>query len=101
MIAKSLISIFFLVNISSFSFACNRNDGPDGETNNSQGSLSKITLPLGFHINYYAQNIPGARSMTLSQSGILFVGTRGDGKVYAILDTNHDGHSDKVFTIAN
>src|ERR1041385_1894291 len=101
MISKSFVSMFILFSIFSLSSACNRNDGPDGETNNSSGLLSKITMPPGFHINYYARNIPGARSMTLSQSGTLFVGTRGEGKVYAIVDTNHDGHADKVFTIAN
>ena len=73
-------------------------------TNNSQDVASNkmgITLPPGFHIGIYADNIEGARSMTLSPDGILFVGTRGEGKVYAVLDTNKDYKADEVITIAS
>ena len=74
-------------------------------TSNSQEVYNKnnvgITLPPGFHISVYADNVPGARSMTLSPSGVLFVGTRGEGKVYAIVDTNKDFKADKIYTIAD
>src|SRR4030066_184039 len=43
-------------------------------------------------------NVPGARSMTLSPSGILFVGTR-NGEVYAVVDKNKDNKADEVITI--
>ena len=72
--------------------------------NNSQGDASNtmgITLPPGFNISIYADNVEGARSMTLSPSGVLFVGTRGEGKVYAVLDTNKDYKADEVITIAS
>ena len=73
-------------------------------TSNSQEVNNKdnvgITLPPGFHISIYADNLPGARSMTLSPSGVLFVGTRGEGKVYAIVDTNKDFKADKIYTLA-
>ena len=59
-----------------------------------------ITLPPGFHISIYADNVPGARSMALSPSGILFVGTRGQGNVYAVVDTNKDFKADKIYTLA-
>src|SRR6266850_7113804 len=45
--------------------------------------LEKIQLPPGFEISLYAE-VPGARSMTLSASGTLFIGTQKAGKVYAI-----------------
>ena len=45
--------------------------------------LDKIQLPPGFEISLYAE-VPGARSMTLSPSGTLFIGTQKAGKVYAI-----------------
>jgi len=63
--------------------------------------LEKIKLPPGFHISIYADHVPGARSMTLSPDGILFVGTRDEGNVYAILDTNHDHRADKLVVIAH
>lgn len=62
--------------------------------------LDKIKLPPGFKIEIYASGVSGARSMTLSPNGTLFVGTREQGNVYAILDTNHDGKAEEVITIA-
>jgi glucose/arabinose dehydrogenase len=62
--------------------------------------LEKIKLPPGFKISIYADNIPNARSMTLSPKGTLFVGTRKAGNVYAVLDTNKDQRADRVITLA-
>ena len=61
-------------------------------------NLDKIVLPEGFSINVYAK-AEGARSLCISPSGILFAGTQGAGKVYAIRDENNDGKADKVYTI--
>ena len=60
--------------------------------------LEQIKLPAGFAIELFAGNIPGARSMTLGAKGTLFVGTRGEGKVYAVL--NGGSSKAKVITIA-
>ncbi|HQF69945.1 MAG TPA: PQQ-dependent sugar dehydrogenase, partial [Promineifilum sp.] len=59
-----------------------------------------ITLPPGFHIGYYAENVPNARSMALSPNGTLFVGTLAQGNLYAIRDTNQDYVADEVITLA-
>src|SRR4051812_31447607 len=48
--------------------------------------LEKIKLPAGFEISVYASGVKGARSLALSPSGTLFVGTREAGNVYAIKD---------------
>jgi glucose/arabinose dehydrogenase len=63
--------------------------------------LSAIQLPPGFKISVYADNVPGARSLALSPSGVLFVGTRQTGRVYAVVDKDHDLHADDVITIAD
>jgi len=63
--------------------------------------LEKITLPPGFEIRLFASNVPNARSMTLSPTGVLFVGTRTAGKVYAILDKDQDNKADEVITITS
>ncbi len=64
-------------------------------------SLDKITLPKGFKIQVYMDTLPGARSMALSPSGILFVGTKVmKGPVYAIVDKDKDGKADDVYVIA-
>ncbi|MFT4971403.1 MAG: glucose/arabinose dehydrogenase, partial [Saprospiraceae bacterium] len=62
--------------------------------------LDKIELPKGFKIELYAENVPNARSMCLSPSGTLFVGTRGAGNVYALKDTDGDFKIDKKYTLA-
>lgn len=68
--------------------------------------LHQIKLPPGFKISVYAKDVEGARSMVLSPSGTLFVGTRFKGQrtavgnVYAILDRDKDGRADQVITIA-
>jgi len=60
-----------------------------------------FNLPPGFSISVYAADVPGARSMTLGEKGTLFVGSRGEGKVYAVLDKNGDSVADEVITIAS
>lgn len=62
--------------------------------------LNNIVLPEGFSISLYSDNVPNARSMTLSPSGILYVGTRQDDKVYALQDTNGDHVADTKYIIA-
>jgi len=62
--------------------------------------LGSIKLPPGFKIAIYADKLPGARSMTISPNGTLFVGTRSEGKVYAVLDKNADNRADQVYVIA-
>ncbi len=62
--------------------------------------LEKIVLPEGFSIDIFATNVENARSMALSPKGTLFVGTRGQGDVYAIVDKNQDYKADKIYTIA-
>lgn len=57
--------------------------------------LSSIKLPEGYQITVYADDVENARSMALSPSGTLFVGTRSKGDVYALRDTNGDNVIDQ------
>lgn len=68
---------------------------------NTESQTSAIKLPAGFKIEVYASNIPNARSMVLSPNGILYVGTRSAGNVYALIDKNQDYKVDEVYTIAS
>lgn len=63
-------------------------------------SLNLIKLQPGFAIETYATGVENARSMALSPSGTLYVGTRTAGNVYAIVDKNGDQKADRVYTIA-
>ncbi len=62
--------------------------------------LNAITLPPGFSIAIYAEDVPGARSMALGPKGTLFVGTRTTGRVYAVQDDDGDFIADRTITIA-
>jgi glucose/arabinose dehydrogenase len=62
--------------------------------------LEKLKLPEGFKIDIYAQGVVNARSMELSPNGTLFVGTRSEGSVYALKDTDGDMKADQAYTIA-
>ena len=82
---KSLLSVMVLLLMTNAGDAVGRK---------ADIALEQIKLPAGFRIAIYASDIPNARSMVLSPSGTLFVGTRKAGKVYAVLDRNGDFHAD-------
>jgi glucose/arabinose dehydrogenase len=63
--------------------------------------MSDITLPPGFHIGVYAGNVPNARAMALGPSGIVFVGSLSEGKVYAVVDRDGDHRAEKVYVLAS
>ena len=99
--------LFFLIAVSLYMASCSgvKKFKPEENTPQDLDSLSaayhldKIKLPQGFSIKVYAE-VPNARSMALSPSGVLYVGNRAEDKVYAVVDENKDGHADKVYTIA-
>src|SRR5262245_7330968 len=59
-----------------------------------------ISLPPGFRIAVYAADVPNARQMALGPPGVVFVGSRSEGKVYAVVDRDGDQRSDQVFVLA-
>lgn len=63
--------------------------------------LDRLQLPPGFHIAVYSDQVPNAREIALGAKGTVFVGSMGAGKVYALTDSKHDGHADKVRVIAS
>src|SRR5689334_11197342 len=63
--------------------------------------LEKLKVFPGFKVSVYAEGVENARSLALGKDGVVFVGTRSNDKVYALLpDKNKDGISDGVKTIA-
>lgn len=69
--------------------------------------LARITLPPGFSIDLFAEQVPGARSMAWSPAGVLYVGTRSapgrgpGGKVYALEDRDGDSRAERMHVIAD
>lgn len=63
--------------------------------------IQEIKLPPGFQLSIYAQNVTNARGMSLGPDGTVYVGSRGEGKVYALPDRNQDGTADTVLVLAS
>src|SRR5699024_8385163 len=66
----------------------------------AQQALEKLNVPEGFSIEVYADDVPNARQMAFGGEGILYVGSRQAGKVYAVIDHNGDFKADTVYTVA-
>ncbi|MGM0946806.1 MAG: PQQ-dependent sugar dehydrogenase [Bacteroidota bacterium] len=62
--------------------------------------LDRIKLPDGFKIEVWAADVPNARSLSMSEEGIIFVGNRQEKNVYALVDENGDGKADSKFILA-
>jgi glucose/arabinose dehydrogenase len=62
--------------------------------------IEQIRLPEGYSISVFADSVENARSMDLSPSGTLFVGTRRAGNVYALRDADGDGVADERHVVA-
>ena len=60
-----------------------------------ESRLDQIELPPGFSIALYADDVPNARSLTRSNGGVIYVGTRREDVVYALQDTDCDGRADR------
>ncbi len=66
----------------------------------AQSRLDQIQLPPGFAIRLYAGGLEGARSLAHGPGGVVFVGSRGTGTVWALVDENRDGVAETTLTIA-
>ncbi len=77
----------------------NENDTIPEKSGPSTISLGYLEAPAGFEISVFADGVTNARQMAMSDSGILYVGSRREGKVYAIVDANNDFKADSVYTI--
>ncbi len=94
-----MLSLFLLI----LSLGCGKINPPAATSVAKKMSalpLDRIKLPEGFAIDIFAENVTNARSMALSPNGTLFVGTRDEGNVYALQDTDGDFRADKQFILA-
>ncbi len=56
----------------------------------------RLTVPSGFHVNYFANGIKGIRFMAVGPDGSIYVSQPGAGRVVRFLDNNHDGVADTM-----
>jgi glucose/arabinose dehydrogenase len=57
--------------------------------------IKQLHTPKGFSISVYADNVANARTLALAEEGVVFVGTRQEGKVYALGDRDNNGIVEK------
>ncbi|EAY29325.1 PQQ-dependent sugar dehydrogenase [Microscilla marina] len=102
---KKITPILFLLLTTVFMQGCNsssKTSKSNATSNNPQNlPLEKIKLPKGFQISIFANGVNEARSMVRGDKGTIFVGNRGGGNVYAVVDNDNDYKADKVYTIAS
>jgi glucose/arabinose dehydrogenase len=63
--------------------------------------LSKLKVPEGFTVSFFANDVENARSMALGDKGTVFVGNRKAKNVYALVDADKDGVAEKKYTVAS
>lgn len=69
------------------------------EVDEARLPLDRLVMPEGFSISIFAE-VQNARSLALGRKGTVFVGNRGEDKVYALEDRNKDGKADARHIIA-
>lgn len=100
---KNMITAFLLMAL--FFSACQKSESASEEVVETEEvavedtEAAKINLPDGFVMTEYAE-VENARSMVLSPSGTLFIGTRNLGSVFAVKDTDGDGKADEKYELA-
>ena len=62
--------------------------------------LKELSVADGFKISLFADDVDNARQLAVSKKGIVYVGSRKAGNVYALIDHNSDGVADKKIVIA-
>ncbi len=70
-----------------------------GQKTATELHLERLKVPEGFKVEVYARDIKNARSLCYSPEGTLYVGTRSEGGVYALKDTDGDYKADKKFDL--
>ncbi len=63
-------------------------------------SLSDFSLPEGFTLSVFADNVPDARVIAFDPHGVMLVSQPSEGKVSALVDADGDGKAERVETVA-
>jgi glucose/arabinose dehydrogenase len=79
--------------------ACSTQPGAAPESHARDSELDELRLPAGFSIELYTAKVPNARSLALGPDGIVYVSTRNDDRIYAVLDHDRDREVDEVITV--
>jgi glucose/arabinose dehydrogenase len=91
---RSLLGAFGAAAVAS---ACSAQQTMTLPTQPQQDSLrSRLTLPAGFTVQYFAKGLPGVRFMAIGPDGAVYASIPRNGQVVRLADTNGDGVADKM-----
>jgi glucose/arabinose dehydrogenase len=68
---------------------------------NDDPQLTKLKVPEGFTVSFFAKDVDNARSLAIGDKGTVFVGNRKGKNVYALVDADNDGVAEKKCTVAS
>jgi glucose/arabinose dehydrogenase len=94
------VSIILVALITLIAVGCWYRGALTGVLPSRAAETSDITLPPGFSIGVYSADAPNARQMAAGPRGIVFVGSRSEGKVYAVVDADGDHRAEAVHVLA-
>lgn len=63
--------------------------------------LKNFRLPVGFSMGVYSDKVPNARGMAVASSGVVYVASRTQGKVFALVSGANKAVAEKVVTVAS
>jgi len=69
---------------------------PTDTTGRATALDGKLSVPEGFTVQYFAQDLRGVRFMTLGPGGVVYASQPRSGRVIRLPDANHDGVADGV-----
>ncbi len=67
----------------------------------SNADIAKLELPDGFKIAVYAEDVKNARSLARANDQLVFVSTRKEGMLHALIDKDGDYKADKHIVLAD
>jgi glucose/arabinose dehydrogenase len=95
-----LVGLGLMVAAAALAVGCHYRGYLAGVVPTAAPAVGDITLPPGFRITVYAADVPNARQMALGPDGVVFVGSRAEGAVYAVVDRDRDHRADAVHVLA-
>tara|TARA_Y100000768_G_scaffold388903_1_gene388528 strand:- start:6227 stop:7375 length:1149 start_codon:yes stop_codon:yes gene_type:complete len=68
---------------------------------NAESNIEKLSLPKGFEISIFADELESPRQITETKKGFIIVGSKNGDKIFALLDADKDGYAETKITVAS
>jgi len=65
------------------------------------GQEQSVTVPAGFHVSVFAQNLNGVRYLALGPGGVVYASRPSAGEIVRLADANRDGVADTAVVVAS